>query len=321
MLKVHLNGDIIKCTDTAAIQREKYERWNAERRCKYGIHEYKCERWKKYVFDQKEVKNFSSFGRCIFPYNESCPMHKKCKEFGNQKKTYKIDSGVYRKLSSAAHYLVHSSDVKTLFLTITFPPFRRRWSKYTRKLFNDYIINQKFSMYVENLRTNYGARGYVAVRENGTKNNRVHFHILLSIPFVPFTSLNDSWNNTIKDICSYSPNAIQRDNTKPVFINNPIKTLRYITKYFSKCIGKTSFSRIVFISNNIIQKARRDNLPAEDILSGYKGIYINKPNDYVTIFRITDNKSFSDFCNNYLFPLFELEFKRSNFYSYPINSS
>jgi len=321
MIKIHLNGDIVECADTAAIQHEKFERYDQERRCKYGKREYLCERWREYVNERKEVKPFSDFGRCIFAYHESCPMRRKCQEYGNQKKTFRIDSRVYRKMASAAHYLVIESDVKTLFLTITFPPFRRRWSKYTRKLFNDYIINQKFSMYVENLRKTYGARGYVAVRENGSKNNRVHFHILLSIPFVPFTVLNDSWNHTIADICNYSPCAIQRDATKPVFIREPVRALRYVTKYFAKCRGKQSNSRIVFISNNIIQKARREHIPIEDILKDYKDIYINRPNEFVTMYRINDTKSFRDFCNKYLYALFELSFKPMNLYSFPFNSS
>ena len=313
MLNIHLNGDIVRCPDIAAIKRRIQESNEAERRCKYGIIEWKCDRWKEYVMLQPGVKKFSECGRCVFAYNESCPMHKKRVEFGKKEKKFKIDNQVYRKLTSSAHYLVKESDKKTLFITLTFPKFKKKVS------YNE--INEYFSRFVENLRKNYHCGGYIAVREFGKKTHRVHFHLLITIPFVPFTRLNDTWCNTIAGICHYSKNALTTDK-KTLFIRDPVRALKYVCKYFAKAKGQVNKSRLVFMSNNIIQKPKQFYNSVDEILSGYKSIYILQTSDYTTRFRVTDLKEFQRFCNNFLYPFFELSFKKNeNLYSFPLNTS
>ena len=320
MINVHLNGEIVRCPDIAAIRRRINERNEAEHRCKYGIIEWKCTRWQEYVKKQPDVKKFSDCGRCVFPYNESCPMHRKHVDTGNLKKTFKIDGIVYRKMASTAHYLVKESKYKTLFLTLTFPPFRKK-HKLTKHIFENEILNSYFSRFVENLRKNYDCGGYIACRERGKKGHRVHFHILLSIPFIPFDVLNDTWCNCIKNICFHSNNALTSD-PKTLFIRNPVRAMKYVCKYFLKARGQESDCRLVFISNNIIQKPKQTTVDLESILTGYKGIYIHQTSDYTTCYRITDPKSFDRFCNNFLYPFFELSDGNPEYlYSFPENSS
>jgi len=313
MVNVHLNGDIVRCPNIAAIHKANQEIKDVHRICKYNVHEDSCEDWQNSVANWMNVKRNNCSGRCQLSGSLSCPGYRLQKERGEKEKTFKIDNQVYRKISSAAHYLVKESDNKVLFITLTFPKFKRK------VLYNE--INNCFSRFVENLRKNYDCGGYIAVREFGKKTHRVHFHLLLSIPFIPFPHLNNTWCNTISDISEFSRNAVTSD-PKTKFITNPGRALRYVCKYFSKAKGQVNKSRMVFMSNNIIQRPKqiyRERV--EDILKGYKSIYINQTSDYSTCFRITDPREFDRFCNNFLYPFFELSIKKTNLYSYPVNSS
>jgi hypothetical protein len=269
--------------------------------CKYNIHEDDCDVW------QRQFK----CGRCNLAGSDLCPGHIRRTWLGLKAKSYKIDNSTYRKLASSAHYLVHESKTKTLFITLTFPPFKRR--------VNEKEINQYFSRFVENLRKNYDCGGYIAVRERGEKNHRVHFHLLLAIPYIPYHILNDSWCTTIKDICNYSRNAVTTDK-KTVFIREPTRALKYVCKYFSKSRGQSSKTRLVFISNNILIGPQSVVGSVFDILKGYKGIFIQQTSDYTTCFRITNNLEFKRFCYKFLYPFFELSDKRpEDLYSFPVN--
>jgi hypothetical protein len=286
------------------IQKRVQEVRDAHRICKYNVHEDNCDTW---------LKQFKC-GRCSLSGSDICPGHIKRTWDGLKAKNFKIDGGVYRKLSSAAHYLVNESKTKTLFITLTFPAFKRKVSNEE--------INQLFSKFVENLRTNYNCGGYIAVREFGKANHRIHFHLLCAIPFVPFTDLNNTWCNTIKNICVYSRRALLTDN-KTIFIREPTRALRYVCKYFSKAKGQSSKTRLVFISNNIIQKPRvfPGNINFRDVLTGY-GFTVHHTSDYTTMFRVENPVEFKRFCYKFLYPFFELSDKKpENLYSFPINSS
>lgn len=313
MLNVHLNGDIVRCPDIHAAFIRNQEIKDAHNICRYNIHENDCRTWQDSLMNWQSTLRTQCAGRCKLAGSSLCPGHNKQQLTGLMLKNYKIDNTVYRKLASTAHYLVKESNYKTLFITLTFPKFKRKVS--------DNEINKYFSKYVENLRKNYNCGGYIAVREVGKKNHRVHFHLMLSIPFVPFATLNDTWCNCISDICDYSKNAFTSvPETK--FIKTSGQAMRYACKYFAKTKGQISNSRMVFTSNNIIQKAKHATGCIEDILCGYKGIMILQTSDYSTLFRITDSKEFDSFCNKFLYPFFELSYKKpSCLYSFPINTS
>jgi hypothetical protein len=54
-----------------------------------------------------------------------------------------------------------------------------------------------------------------------------------------------------------------------------------------------------------------------DILENYKSISILQTSDYSTRFRITDNFDFDRFCTNYLYHLFDLKQKNTDFEGLP----
>lgn len=313
MINIHLNGDIVRCPDIAAIQSRAKEIREAHFICCYNIHEETCSIWQNSLKIYQNIKQNNCAGYCSMAGSDICPGHILRSNIARKKKTFKIDNTIYRKMASSAHYLQKESKSNKLFITLTFPKFKKKVS--------DNETNNYFSRFVENLRTNYDCGGYIGAREFGKKNHRVHYHLFLSIPFVPFPVLNAAWCNCIQDICYFSNNAIQTD-PKTRFISNPARAMRYVCKYFAKCKGQESDSRMIFISNNIIQKAKKCTDSVEDILKGYKSIYIQQTSDYSTCFRITDSKEFNRFCNNFLYPFFELSFKKNEYlYSFPLNTS
>jgi len=311
MINIHLNGDIVRCPDIAAILlRDRENKFN-HHICKYNIRESECI---PYIHDKAEWKTeFEYEPHCKLSGCDICPGHRAQKELGNKQKNYKIDSAIYRNLASSAHYLVKESKNKTLFITLTFPPFIKKVN------YNE--INKAFSKFVENLRTNYGCNGYIAVREFGDKSHRVHFHLLCSIPFVSFVKLNAAWCAAISDISVFSRNAVTTD-PRTKFVKNPIRAMRYVCKYFSKCRGQRSATRLVFLSHNIIQRARQMDAPLESVLDNFNFDYMKQTSDYTTCYRISDVKEFNRFCDKFLYPFFELSDKKNNYlYAFPINSS
>jgi hypothetical protein len=313
MLNIHLNGDMVRCPDIRAIHYRLMEQRLAQARCKYGFEEIKCPAWYQYCKQDEDIRPLSSYGRCILSGCDQCPMRLERKINGLKTKTFQIDNVKYRKLSSAAHFLVKASDYKTLFLTLTFSHFK--------KYCNDKQVNKLFSNFVKKLREDHDCQGYIAVREYGAKRGRVHFHILASIKFIPFAVLNRLWCDSISEYCSFSPNAVTSD-PKTRFIKNPVRAMRYVCKYFSKCKGQRSESRLIFMSNNVnIKHKAFDNTIGEfytvnNLLEKYKSIKAVQTSDYTTAFRICDNKEFDQFCNDYLYKLFNLSDRDHELYTY-----
>lgn len=306
MINVHLNGDIVRCPDISAIQTRLKETRDKERRCVYGLHEWRCRSFFEYCNSKPEIKQLSSFGRCTLSGCDLCQYHKQRIETGSMEKTFKIDNTVYRKIASAGHYMIKErpKKTKTLFITLTFPKFKIKP--------DEKLINKCFSDFIHKLHENYGVEHYISVRERGEKNGRYHFHVLLNIRFYDFRVLNRAWCDSISDIADYSNNALQTDR-KSFTIIRAGNALRYICKYFAKNRGAKSKTRIVFMSMPLILKPKKEYCTIEDILSGYKSIYIKQTSDYTTLFRITDSKEFDRFCNTYLYALFELSDQKADF--------
>lgn len=306
MLNIHLNGDIVRCPDIAEIKKRAQEIREKHQICKYNYHEDTCAAWQNSLQCYQAVKKNNQAGNCQLSGTEFCPGHLRQKGTGNEKKQYRINNVNYRKMSSAAHDMVKSSQYKTLFITLTLPPFRSK-HKLTKSFFYEEYINQAFSRFIENLRTNYSCNSYIAVRERGENSNRLHFHLLCSIPFTDFAVLNRAWCNAISYLCEFSKTAL-RTTPETLFIYNPGKALRYVCKYFAKSRGSSSETRILFMSNNLIKLPVKVYGSVQTILEGYKGIYINQTSDFSTCFRITNSVDFMRFCNEYLYNLFETEY-------------
>jgi hypothetical protein len=251
-----------------------------------------------------------------------CPRYKDRKKQGNKKKVFTIDWKTYRKVSSAAHYMLKESEHKTIFITLTFPQWKKK-HLLTKSFFYDEITNKLFSKFAENLRKNYNCNNYIAIKEYGKRFNRVHFHLLASMPYISFTRLNDSWVNTISDYCQYSNCALQTDKKTSCIIRNPNRAVRYVCKYISKSFGVKSGTRIVFISNCTLKKPitiREQNYNHIDLLKGFKSIQI-KTYEHVTVFKVMEPKEFNKFCQNFLYPLFQCTIKSTEFHYKTIDNS
>jgi len=251
MISVHFNGEIVRHRNMKIIAARTIERYDNENRCKYGTLEHSCTAWLKHCREDKRTKIISSYGKCKLSGCESCPQYKKRVNQGNKKKTYTIDWKKYRQLASAAHYLIKESPNKTLFLTLTFPAWIKK-HKHTKSFYYDEISNVKISNFLENLRTNYGCSGYIAVKEYGEVTKRVHFHLIISYPYIDFRLFNNIWVNSISDICEWSACAIRHKPGTPTTIRSPARAIRYVCKYIGKSYGITSDTRIVFISRNLL---------------------------------------------------------------------
>lgn len=316
MINLHLNGDVVRCPDTVDSKKRLRERYEKAHKCIFGIREYECQTRNKYqkkhsvigercdchtarCRDYKEV-NYGGFVWRMYV----CPKMNLQYIHSLKKKTFYISPQVYRKMASASHDLIKSSKHRTLFLTLTFPKFKIEP--------NENQVNQCFSRFVENLRKNYNCSGYVAVREYGENTQRIHFHIILSMPYTNFTILNSSWCSAISEFSDFSSCAL-RSTAKSLYIKNPIKAIRYFCKYFAKARFQRSETRLVFISNNLIKNPIKIyNTNPRDLLAGYKGVYIQQTSDFTTCYRITDVKSFMRYCNDFLYDAFEKE------YNYPL---
>ncbi len=310
MINVHLNGDIVRCPNISEIQKRVSEIRDLHKICIYNIFESTCEHWQNTHQNLNGLNVSRCAGRCNLAGSVNCPGHIRQSTHANKQKTFSIDNKVYRKIASASHYMVKASEHKTLFITLTFPPF-------IKKKYDDKKINQCFSRFVNNLHENYGVKYYIAVKEYGSDNNRPHFHLLFSIRFTSFTVLNNAWCSAISDICQSSPNALTTKKDH-VIIRSPGRALRYACKYFSKCRGSRSNNRLVFISLPLLLRPKQvHDKPVQDILKDYKGVYIQQTSDYTTCFRITDAKEFDRFCNLYLYHLFELDNKKTDFSGVP----
>lgn len=326
MLSVHFNGEVVRHKDMNLISRYTQERNDKENRCKYGIQFLNCESWVNHLKERPEIKKLSEFGSCTMAGCNLCPHYKQRKSAGNKKKTFTIDWKTYRKISSAAHYMLKEGEYKSVFITLTFPQWIRppkskragepASHKLTKSIYYDELTNKLFSKFAENLRENYDCSHYIAVKEYGARFGRVHFHLLACLPYISFARLNDSWNNSISDYCSYSNNALQTDKKSSSIIRNPNRAVRYVCKYISKSFGQQSGTRIVFISNKTIRppvKIKEYIYNHIDYLKQFKSIQI-KTYDHVTVFKITDPKEFNKFCQKFLYPLFECTIKSTEFY-------
>lgn len=332
MLNVHLNGDIVRCPDTAAIKERLKEIRERHRICIYNVKECDCPAWREYILKQTDVKRFSDYGRCFFCSGDKCPKWREYREHGRKEKTFQIDGKKYRQMASAAHYMIKESKHKTIFITLTFPPFKRKY--------NEKQINECFSRFVNNLHENYNVKYYIGVRENCPTSGRPHFHLLLSIPFTDFTILNNAWCSAISPVSEYAINALQTEKRGNIILYNPRRAVKYCCKYFSKTRGTKSKGRLVFFANDLLSsKVKQDfkvngnnysfkkrvsnikktikTLTVNEILQGYKGIYINQTSDYTTNYLIKDSKEFDRFCDTWLYALFELSENNQKFTGVP----
>lgn len=333
MLTVHFNGEIVRHADHKASRARLEQRRETDKICSFGVPESLCKTFAQWQKEQpiqagKNLLNHRlNCRRCpladlhtseiidgIEWKNYTCPRAQKRYVNAIKPKKYCIDWKVFRKLASAAHYIIKESEHKTLFLTLTFPKFKQNE-------ISEKDANKCLSKFLENLKTTYSCEHYLCVRERGEDNNRLHYHLVCAIPFVSFGKLNSSWCHAIQDFCHFSKNSVQSDGSNRV-IKNPARAVKYVCKYISKNINNESDSRVYFISNNTLSSLVVDTVTGEitrksnikrtienrnisitDFLQNCKGIFIQQY-DFVTVYKVTGNENYCKLCKDCLYPLF-----------------
>lgn len=202
-----------------------------------------------------------------------------------KEKTFRITKNAYRKIAGAAKEMYLKRNNKITFWTITSPEIVEH------KIFNNII-----SDFLENLRKNYGLKGYVGVAEY-QERGAIHYHFLFDCPFI-----------NIGDLGSYLIRCGNRYNVR--FENNSIRLppngavvqsqesiVNYICKYMSKAdvLGTEYKARCYFISRNLIRKdillTEREyfELINSEILAG------QTLNEYIAITHTSRKADYYDF--------------------------
>jgi hypothetical protein len=299
MLSVHYSGDIVSTPDKEVGYLLECKRKRIKQICKYNQYESACKVWQNCIKTYQNIKRTNQEGRCELDNKICCPGRMKSFLNSLKKKTYKIDYMTYRKLASASHSLVKNSPHKVLFLTLTFPKFKH-------DEITDKQANECFSKFVENMRTNYQSGGYIAVRERGSVTHRLHFHLLIDLPFIDFRIINGSWLHSVSDFCIFSNRALFSDK-KARFILDPIRATKYVCKYFAK-VREESESKIYFISNNLIIKPYRFDVNGSfnnvgDFLDRFRCEIVSQ-SDYHTTFRACNPEKLTELYKEIIYPLF-----------------
>lgn len=317
MIKIHLSGDIVRCPDTVTILKRSRIHKIESGYCLYNIYKLHCDTYRKY--GTVDFDGFKEHTQCDCPLTKSylCPCRKIQIEHGRKQKHFRIDNSHYRNISSSVHYMLKEGKHKTIFFTLSLGEIKNKQDEQNKKLFES-RVNKSFSRFMENLHNNYGVKYYVAVRERGETNNRLHYHVLVNCKFIDFSTLNSAWNHALQDICYSSPCSFRTKKGK-VILWKPSGALRYICKYVSKCRRQSSETRIIFMSLPCIIKPRDIKHDIRDMLDTYKSVKILQTSDFTTSFRITDPNEFAQFCNLFLYNLFDLRNKKHDFT--PLNLS
>ncbi len=283
-LSIYLNGDIVSSASPTKASNINQRQWRLDNdRCRHGIKRWDCEKYTKY----RRSKGFSD-ERKGCPHHEAvdCPFLHSRHENGKKQKTFKITYPAYRQLTCQVIKSSHSNHYKLLFLTLTFPPFREG------VVLPPGTANKLFSKFIHNLRKTYSAGDYIAVREGDGITKRLHFHLIVSMPFVSFKIINSYWNEVIKDYCLPSNNSVTTKKDS-VIIRDPIKAARYVCKYLSKVYHESkaapSETRIIFTSHN--SEGLRTDVSAYEINQITKGYTteIVILNDYCTMYKVRGN--------------------------------
>lgn len=144
-------------------------------------------------------------------------------------RTYKLKSVHKRKIRAAVSYLFYTSKKNCYlhFITVTF----------SGDVPNDERTRQDlFKKFIKNISAYRDVTGYVAVKERGEKNGLIHYHLVLSMPFVSYKKLNNDLdaihkNNGYTGSSNCFTSSSKRGST---IIRNYDSAIRYITKYMGK---------------------------------------------------------------------------------------
>ena len=282
---LHYNSTIIMHPDTRASFARKLENNLKEGRCRFGIDCLSCRNFIQYELDLQTIRGKPGKikpGDCQLykhsDYKEYCTGYLKQRECGQQAKTFGIDFKTYNQIADRTAFMYHHRRNRLIFVALTLPPLKKQ--------INGNELNEAFSRFIENCRTNYNLRHYLAVREGNGLDTRFHYHVILDIRYTSFIKLNSAWVHSLGDFCHSSRNAF-RTKKKSYFIRDVAGAVSYISKYVSKTIGQRSDSRVFFCDRETAQafvKQRFDN-DIDELRGDFKSMEKRILNDFVC--RIT----------------------------------
>lgn len=176
-------------------------------------------------------------------------------------RNFQLNYQKYRIISSAAIELIKTAKNAVIFLTFEFN---------SKLNINERDANRIWNKFIKNFKKTYGCEDYVGVLEL-TENNTPHYHFLASYPYADITEIDESWKNAILNfyddngvvIGDFLVGSVQLPKDFPSVVDDPIRCVRYICKYFSKSRGKYK-SKCYFISRNIRERIKPRQLTAEE---------------------------------------------------------
>lgn len=164
------------------------------------------------------------------------------KEEYKEPRNYRIKHHNRQQLISSGIYGHENKNHEVLFLTLTYKNTCFKKATLEEKSKNGDIVK-----FLNNLRTNYGMKGYEWTKEL-TKNGTPHYHLLADLPFIDIHKLNKIWTNNAG---FKSNNAVRYDPDNGLIVKNPDHAGFYVAKYISKLNSDIAFkSRCYTISNN-----------------------------------------------------------------------
>jgi len=281
VVNLHRNGDIVTHPDHAENYRQRIANYRKRGRCRYNQIVYLCADYLKAERSAQQPRMIN-VRRCKYEKCHVCPFYQKQVENGKKQKQFGVTNTHYRKIADQAAYLKETHKHKLLFLTLTF-------GKYKQNEITGKQANECFSKFIENLSQNYGRGNYIAIRERGEDRARLHFHLIIDLPFIDFRILNGAWCAATSEYCEYSKNALTTDR-EARFIKSTVSAVKYICKYISKCRGQKSDSRLIFTSRELAQIELTTDFSGNDfreILREFRSIRVYKCNDYTWRYSIS----------------------------------
>ncbi|MFD0591158.1 hypothetical protein ACFQZE_24470 [Paenibacillus sp. GCM10027627] len=128
--------------------------------------------------------------------------------------------------------------------------------------------NKEFDKFLKRLRREYGDFKYCRVVEFQDANNRgaIHYHCILTLPYVPYEKLGHLWRNGFVGI-----NAIDKVDNVGAYIQ------KYMTKDFNddRLAGKKAFSTSQNLDKPIILHGREAYQLAEKYLEDKEKVFAN----------------------------------------------
>ena len=304
MLKLQLNGQItslpdrpLKYCDTPANTLSEYEKYSYERLKKKQPNPYNPALNPDFDFS---TTLHPRFGETFLEYQAR----------GKKEKKYKINYLKYRQIF-ASILKSHAVNMdKMIFLTLTLPKPRNG-------MISAENLNKCFSKFIDNMKQNFQLKSYIAVRERGEENGRLHYHFIASIPFVPFSKINKAWCSALSEYFYPSNNAISSA-PKNVIIKDALAAAKYVSKYLSSTLkAKEENSRVLFHSHDLTELAVDiSEYNVKELLKGFK--YERKTFEFCTIYNI-DKKELKKFLKTVVFPLFGYEYRRGGALKHVLN--